>query len=389
MVVLQRAVRFAGSPGHGRVHWANALRGVAAGAVVIFHLGALFWTDQETGAWLARAQPLYGGDSDAPTFARVLDALPLNLGAFGVSLFFVISGCVIAYSLERYSRRGFLIGRCLRILPTYAAGYLITCAVIASQGDPRDELGFGAVLAGSVPGLQHVLGRSAPADGIVWTLTIEIVFYVVCLIGYRRLTGSIGALFAVAVACVAVQQVISPDASASATVSGFQYLVLIAAPFLPVMLVGVTLSGVRRQTFSRRSAAAAVLALSATHYWLLRTSAVVETSEEYRVSFVLTIGLAVLISATSGRWTQSAPLNWVSGISYPLYVVHPVLGYAVLSQFASRDLPASLGVCCALSFVTAVAWVLHVAVERPSHRLGRRLGRALSRPTPLGGPQLA
>jgi peptidoglycan/LPS O-acetylase OafA/YrhL len=88
-----------------------------------------------------------------PRFARLLAALPVDLAALGVvALFFRISGYVIAISIDRYRRRGFLVGRCMRVFPTYAAGYLVTCAVVWAMSDPKHELVPMRVLAGAIPG---------------------------------------------------------------------------------------------------------------------------------------------------------------------------------------------------------------------------------------------
>ena len=144
--------------------------------MLVAHYGVAFWMNQGGVAGLARRQPLYAGDAAAPRFARVLVALPVDFAAFGVALFFLISGYVIAISLDRYSRRGFIIGRTMRVLPTYAAGFLVTCSVIWAVSDPAHELVPTHVLAGMIPGLPNVLGVPAPADGIVWTLIVELVF---------------------------------------------------------------------------------------------------------------------------------------------------------------------------------------------------------------------
>jgi hypothetical protein len=121
--------------------------------------------------------PLYAGDTSAPRFARLLAAITVEFGALGVALFFMISGYVIAISLDRYSRRGFIVGRFMRVLPTYAAGYLVSCVVVWAVSDPGHELIPTHVLAGMVPGLPVLVGVPAPADGIVWTLIVELVFY--------------------------------------------------------------------------------------------------------------------------------------------------------------------------------------------------------------------
>lgn len=110
----------------GRVEWANAVRGVAALAVLAYHFCVVFWMRHDVSSGLARHDPLYEGQTGAPSFARALSAVPVELGALGVGAFFLVSGYVIALSVERYSRRGFLVGRLMRVLPTFAAGYLVT-----------------------------------------------------------------------------------------------------------------------------------------------------------------------------------------------------------------------------------------------------------------------
>ena len=141
----------------------------------------------------------------------------------------------------------------MRILPTYAAGYLITCGVIWAVSDPNRELSLGSVLAGSVPGLQFVIGTTAPGDGIVWTLIIELVFYAICLITYRTLTRRWQVIAAVALACAATQWLLDPSPLGSPQ-AGLRYVLLLACPFVPVMLVGVVLSAHRRGNLSQLSA---------------------------------------------------------------------------------------------------------------------------------------
>ena len=95
--------------------------------------------------------PLYAGDTSAPRFARLLAAIPVEFGALGVALFFIISGYVIAISLDRYSRRGFIVGRFMRV-----RGVPGPFAVIAA--------GAAAILAAwvlhrALEGPSHRLGR--------------------------------------------------------------------------------------------------------------------------------------------------------------------------------------------------------------------------------------
>lgn len=374
-----------GSPGrsvaevHRRLEWANALRGIAALAVVLCHFGVVFWMKQDVAASLARRAPLYVGTADAPRTGALLAAVPVDLGAFGVALFFLLSGSVIAIGLDRYSRRGFVISRCMRILPTYAAGYLVTCTVIAVVGNPQHELSLSSVANGLVPGVRFLTGSSAPGDGIVWTLIIEMVFYAVCLVGFRALTRRWEAIAAVAGGCVLVQLLVAPPAQiAGSSLGGLRYLVLLAAPFLPVILIGVTLSACRRGQIRPVAAATLVPLLTATHAWLMCLTKVMPTPLVYKATFLAVIALFCLVWTVGDRWKQHGVTDALADVSYPLYVVHPVLGYATLSILVGHHVRVPVAILLTVLTVFMVAWLLHRLVEVPTHHLGRRWARAAS-----------
>jgi peptidoglycan/LPS O-acetylase OafA/YrhL len=65
--------------------------------------------------------------------------------------------------------------------------------------------------------------------------------------------------------------------------------------------------------------------------------------------------------------------DFFADISFPLYVVHGVLGYAILRVVAGVGVPAWLCVLIAAVASIAVATALHYGIEMPSHKIGRRL----------------
>jgi peptidoglycan/LPS O-acetylase OafA/YrhL len=65
-------------------------------------------------------------------------------------------------------------------------------------------------------------------------------------------------------------------------------------------------------------------------------------------------------------------LGWLADISYPLYIVHEVNGYVIMRLSMRAGMPAWLALMLAAGFAFAAAWLLHVAIEVPSHRMGRR-----------------
>lgn len=360
-----------------RVEWANALRGFAALVVLFFHYYITFWVRQDTAAGLARREPFWIGDVGAPSFAKILNSLPLDFGALGVAIFFLLSGFVIAISLDRYNRFGFLIGRCLRLLPTYAAGYLVTCAVIFAVSDPQHELTAHTVLTGMVPGLSLILGTTVPGDGIVWTLIIELVFYAICLASYRTLTTRWQTILTICTICAVVQWVIKPTPLGT-PIAGLTYIILLACPFLPVMLIGVVISSRHRGRLPQYQSTILILLLTISHFVLASTSAMVPTALLYRLTFLFAIFAFWGIYMIGDHWIRHPVADFFADISYPLYVVHPVLGYTLLSACVSEGIPVPLALLATTATAIAMAWVLHFLVEVPTHRLGQRWARSMS-----------
>src|SRR3954453_20483340 len=130
-----------------RLGWLDGLRGWAALVVVCFHLS-----------------PSVLGPSAHLAIFRHID-----LGKYGVLLFFLVSGYVIPMSLERHgSLRRFWIGRLCRIYPAY----LVTIAVVVLVAGWRG----GALAHASM--LVDPLGVRG-AVRVFWTLSYEMIFYLV------------------------------------------------------------------------------------------------------------------------------------------------------------------------------------------------------------------
>src|SRR6201997_3965672 len=103
----------------------------------------------------------------------------LNLGQYGVFVFFLVSGYIVPASLERKgSIRGFWISRAFRLYPLYLLA--IALAVVAY------ELGYGTIYGGEHHPLMTVAswllmipnlltGPNVP--NVTWTLSYEMVFY--------------------------------------------------------------------------------------------------------------------------------------------------------------------------------------------------------------------
>lgn len=163
-------------------NFANCLRGVAILAVMASHYLGVFWEKPLDVATFINADPQRAGGLGAVSgMTEVVHFITSYFGAFGVALFFLISGFVIPFSLQNYSAKGFLVGRLLRIYPTYCVGFAISVATIALAGYYSDKpfpYTWREVLV-HIPGLRDMLW-SRSIDGIIWTLEVEVRFYLLC-----------------------------------------------------------------------------------------------------------------------------------------------------------------------------------------------------------------
>jgi peptidoglycan/LPS O-acetylase OafA/YrhL len=376
----------------GRDRWAFAhlLRGLAALSVIVFHTTWVFWhwPDAVAGLLYVRA-PLAGPALDLWPSAFV-DVSWFNLGSFGVALFFLISGFVIPYALMRQSRPGFLVARALRLWPTYAVGLACTIAWLGliswSFGQPF-PFRWADLLSHFVLGVRD-LTATPSIDGVVWTLEVEVRFYLVCLLiapALRR--GRAAAVGGALVGLVAVVAVIDRwgalVASASLTWARARGVIGLDGAMIAFMFVGVACHLGVRGTTGRRTAAAWAVAAYGAFLWLLWLDPAAGALESAAVSYAVAVVVFVVAMAERERIVSRGLLARLADISYPLYVLHAVPGYAIMRLALSRGLPPWVCVSVAWGWALGAATVVHVWVERPTHAWGRALAARWSPAPPV------
>ena len=142
-----------------RLSWLDGLRGLAAGAVVLHHA-------------LLYAVPTLGG-----SWSETID-----FGQYGVLLFFLVSGFVIAMSFDRYRDAGrFWIGRLFRLYPVFIVTCLGMLALLATGFRPSRDFTVGDPVTAALSHLTMLTEFTTRRQlvGVFWTLSYEMVFYLV------------------------------------------------------------------------------------------------------------------------------------------------------------------------------------------------------------------
>jgi len=121
-----------------------------------------------------------------------------DLGALGVSIFFVISGYLVSASYER-DPKAYLLKRVLRIEPGLIASLVVTVGLLAlittapaaeywpaaAMYVVRNALLYPAVYA--LPGVFQDVPFPGVVNGVLWTLRLEFTFYLVLMLIQARL----------------------------------------------------------------------------------------------------------------------------------------------------------------------------------------------------------
>lgn len=315
-------------------------------------------------------------------FDQALSLLPdavvywlFTYGSAGVAIFFVISGFVIALSLDgkimdRRAFVNFVARRTLRLDPPYWAAIVLGMAVGSVSGQSYSA---SQVLMHMLY-MQHVFG--APSIQIVfWTLVYEVQFYLVAVLALvlahyfpRTKRPVFVFLYLLALASAAMPDTLGPEGLFTTLWHGF------------VAGVCAYSCGVRRENPLYLYILCGVMI-----YGQAKTDSV------FNAPAVLT-GLGLYVAARRELLFRKMPtvLMAAGTISYSLYLTHaPVLAvFAALARAAHPGptmnwlaLVASLG-CCIVA-----ASLFYVVFEKPAISLSKNLFRA--KVAPMGMKTLA
>jgi peptidoglycan/LPS O-acetylase OafA/YrhL len=375
-------VRVTAAPEHStRVEFANSLRGLAALSVLISHYLGVFWLKREITANFANAPILPSDEFPLPLYVRLLHPIEsFDWGSFGVGLFFLISGFVIPFSLQRYDWKAFAVGRFFRLYPTYAAGLTLCIVAIYLSG-----LYFGRDFpySASEVALHYLVGArdltwSRSIDGIIWTLEIEVHFYLLCALAATWLRRGSFLLLIVPLAILAGSLLLGRHMAGwgvhNAPAYHLGYVATFNGQFLIYMFIGVAFNlhhrGILRSGTLPFVAAGLFGLFAATWYCSVHR-------DFFDQIWSYGAALAVFCAAAglSDRWPRSRLLSFSADISYPLYVVHGVAGYVALRILLDLGVEAWLSVAFVTAAAIGLAWAVHVWIEAPTHRLGQRLAK--------------
>lgn len=319
----------------------DALRGLAALAVVIYH-------------YFYRYDILYGHEGLSTEWAQ--------LGKLGVQLFFMVSGFVIYWTLNRVDKPlDFLVSRFSRLYPTFWFSALLTFTIISFFGLPGREINLhhaimNAFMFHEYAGIKHI-------DGVYWTLTIELTFYfwifIFFITGVLKYTEY---LFSPLIMISVLQ---------SQGLIEFSELInkILMLQYLSYFLAGICFYKLMNKLANKFTYAILMLCMVSTLF-VFSKGVFLITSAFYLLFFL----------AVSGRlkFLSIKPLVILGSMSYSLYLLHQNIGYIVINKLYNIGVNPILSIILAILTTLSLAYLTTRFVEKPSLIVIRNAYRKIS-----------
>lgn len=303
----------------------------------------------------------------------------------GLLIFFAISGYVITMSAEGRSAYDFAAGRFARLWPTFVVCATITFVLLSLWHVPTiDPPTVRQWLAHAVI-ISRGLGQPF-LDGAYWTIAYEIIFYAWVFLAIA--TGIFERGWRIAIVAWLAISVLNETMIGSGAVQK-----LLITEYSGYFAFGLTLYKAQKQPGLANLCVLATAAAWAIACPFLTQPDFVETYALDRSVF----GLALIGPVALGAMTLAALLPslrispavavGLGGLTYPLYLLHQNIGYAVFANFGteqSRWLVA-FSLLIALLFVS---WIIARTIEPLARRMivdaSRRIKNEALRLLPSG-----
>jgi peptidoglycan/LPS O-acetylase OafA/YrhL len=314
----------------------DALRGIAALAVVLFHF-------------------TFGIDNGWYTISP--DKFYFRYGNLGVHLFFFISGFVIFMTLEKTKNSvSFIVSRFSRLYPAYWAAIFTTVLLTTLLSVPFQQgiYSFKQVLV-NLTMLQYWL-KVENVDGAYWTLAVELTFYFIMWIIY--VFKKLHYIEWISLIWLTISLVF-----ALLDIPLAKYInAILILKYAPLFISGILFYKIKTGQSN------------AYHHILVFLSFIVETivlystGADFVVYTVITCYYAIFYLFVYGlmKFLNNKALLFLGSISYTLYLIHENIGMAIIYWFKKIADIQIIYLPITIAIVILIASFITIYIEKPA-----------------------
>ncbi|MGU3330499.1 acyltransferase [Methylobacterium sp. WL18] len=327
-----------------RISELDSLRGIAALSVVIYHYTSIY---------------------PRLISVRNLDFVPqVDLGYFGVEIFFIISGFVIFTTITSSPTIiDFFLSRFARIFPVYWLSVLIAVTLSAAVNKFSDlstsNIVANMTMLQSLMGFRHL-------DEVYWTLTYELGFYMwIALAVY--ICRAINLRIEVP---LLIWLLLATVIRAGDTNVAYRISLVLLLNYGQFFIIGIAFFLIYYKYDKPLTYVVLIWAMAISAFGANQNT----PANGFRAYFWIALGCTLFfywIVFFKPAAMKSSVLKYLGRISYSLYLVHASIGYFLLREFEQLGIPDLPAVLLAIAFAIVVAHVINILVEVPGQRLFR------------------
>ncbi|OAT79245.1 acyltransferase [Mangrovibacter phragmitis] len=353
---------------HNKIISIHQLRGFAVIFVILFHFRSYLnevYTQKDLG------NILFGS------------------GAFGVDLFFMISGFIIVASTEkRITAAQFIIRRFFRVYPTFIFVFIIGI-LSAYNSEPLEKLLRSLLL------IHKDYSKPSPGFGYntlgpAWTLTYELYFYFIfsiSLIVSRENRVLISSIL-ITLPLVIIQLYVTGSITLAGTgaiqipseTTLYGVIRFISSPILIEFVIGMFLYTLYHKVEHMRNSYSGIIlflciGIFFTFYFTPRDYDIANFGMDGYGFWSLFLMIGFLQYEKSTHFSGLESLNFLGDISYSLYISHYLI-INILNHYHPDfwiNLTGLSKIIFIVTFCISVACIIHYFIEKPSIRIGKML----------------
>lgn len=317
----------------------NLFRGLAAIFIVLYHFTTRY----------------------NESFGHIKQPYLLNIsyGYMAVAVFFILSGFLMAMKLNKEkSTKSFIKKRIVRLYPTYVVGMILTTVTLICFGGEE----FSSRICSFKDWLINLTMMPAylgaePVDGVYWTLGIEIIFYILiaCVIKFKKQKKiqSLSFFWIIISIIINVLQIFINNRLLK--ICG----ILLITEQVQRFIIGIIMYNIYKED-----------KINKTNYMILILCVINEYISQgieytlFLVFFSVIFYVIVCRKNTLPNIFNNKFINFISDISYPLYLTHQFIGYVIINKLEKIGLTNEVYIIIPIVIVITIAYLLHIFVEK-------------------------
>ncbi|MGE4705734.1 acyltransferase family protein [Yersinia enterocolitica] len=360
-----------------KIIFVDYLRVIAFISVAVVHWLSVFWTNPSVITMVTGAPEL--DKIHVGLYDVLTPSLPVfNFGQFGVSLFFLISGLVIPFSLEKKTTSGFFKSRLSRIYPTYIACCILSLIIAYVTAkifwDTSNTKPFVEIITSLT--LTNSLFHTQAVDWVNWTLSVEIKFYIICIALKKFILGGrVDVLFLFFGVVLLFSYITSPLINYIEfkdfviSIDGLRNEFIYCLYMMIGVLFNLNIKG-KINTFQLYSYAVIMFSL---FVLTIKNSNMDNQLAYIEPNYIYSLILFSFIYSIRNIFIENKIILFFSAISYPFYALHSIVGYVSIRILYSYGLRPEVCAIIAFFIVSSLSYLVYISVDKWAVNFGKKI----------------